>query len=43
MGNSLGDIVDYWNVFYKYDRVTGGYIVDIHYNIYVYTFIFCLR
>ena len=28
MGNSLGNFVDYWNDFKKYERLCGGYIWD---------------
>lgn len=28
MGNSLGNFSDYWDMFYKYDRLAGGYIWD---------------
>lgn len=28
MGNSLGNFSDYWEEFYKYDRLAGGYIWD---------------
>ena len=28
MGNSLGNFSDYWDMFWKYDRLAGGYIWD---------------
>ncbi|MEG2096916.1 MAG: glycoside hydrolase family 2 TIM barrel-domain containing protein, partial [Pseudoflavonifractor sp.] len=28
MGNSVGDLIDYWNVIDKYDNLQGGYIWD---------------
>lgn len=28
MGNSLGNFSDYWDMFWKYDRLSGGYIWD---------------
>ncbi len=28
MGNSLGNIIDYWNFFYKHDMFAGGFVWD---------------
>lgn len=28
MGNSLGNFADYWQLFYQYDRLAGGFIWD---------------
>ena len=28
MGNSVGNLQDYWNLIYKYDQLQGGYIWD---------------
>ena len=28
MGNSVGNLIDYWNTFDKYDRLQGGFIWD---------------
>ncbi|MBN2349075.1 MAG: DUF4981 domain-containing protein [Bacteroidales bacterium] len=28
MGNSTGDLIDYWNEIYSYDRLIGGFIWD---------------
>ena len=28
MGNSVGNLQDYWNLIYKYDQLQGGFIWD---------------
>ena len=28
MGNSVGNLLDYWNLIYKYDQLQGGFIWD---------------